>query len=123
MNTTLWIIQGLLAAAFLGAGILKATTPKPKLTEKMAWANDFTPNAIKLIGVVEILGALGLVLPGITDIAPILTPLAATGLAITMALAIAVHVRRKERAEIVPGLVLGVLAVFVAVGRFGNYPL
>lgn len=120
MNIILWVVAGLLALLFAGAGFMKATTPKEKLVENpnMGWANDFSPGLIKTIGVLELLGAVGLVLPQALDIAPMLTPLAATGLALTMVGAIVVHARRKENQAIVMNVVLLVLCVFVAAGRF-----
>lgn len=119
MNIALWIIAGLLAALFAFAGLMKATQPKAKLSEKMGWVDDYSPGAVKAIGIVEVLGAIGLILPAATGVAPILTPLAATGLAITMALAIVVHLKRKEQSLVPINLVLLALAAFVAVMRFG----
>lgn len=87
----------------------------------MAWAGNFSDGTVKTIGALEVLGALGLTLPALTGVAPVLVPIAAVGLALTMTGAVAVHVRRKE--TVVPPLVLGVLAVAVAVLRFGPYPL
>jgi len=78
---------------------------------------------VKFIGVVEFLGALGLVLPRLTGIAPGLTPLAATGLAVTMVLAAITHYRRKEPLAIAINAVLFVLTALVAWGRFGSWPL
>ena len=121
MNTALWIMQALLAAAFLMAGMMKATQPNEKLAEKMAWVDDFSANTVKLIGVAEILAAVGLILPPLLGIAPILTPLAATGLALTMVGAAVTHVRRKETQEMMINVVLGVLAAVVAWGRFGPH--
>lgn len=119
MNVILWIVAIVLAAAFAMAGLMKLSQPKEKLAEKMAWVEDFSPSTIKFIGAVEILGALGLVLPAATGIATVLTPLAATGLAIVMVLAALVHARRKEQQLIGVNVVLFVLAAFVAVMRFG----
>ena len=119
MNIVLWIIAGVLALAFAAAGFMKATAPKEKLAESMDWVEDFSPATIKLIGVVEILGAIGLVLPAALDIAPALTPLAASGLTLTMVLAALTHLRRKEHQMIVVNVVLGALALFVAIMRFG----
>ncbi|BCY13562.1 DoxX family protein [Actinoplanes sp. L3-i22] len=122
MNVVLWIIAGLLAAAFLAAGAMKALQPKTKLIESgMGWAADLSDGQVKLIGVVEVLGAIGLVLPALLDIAPVLVPIAATGLVITMIGAVVVHVRRKENQAILPSAVLLVLSAVVAWGRFGPY--
>lgn len=119
MNVLLWIIAIVLAVVFLMAGMAKVSPPKEKLAEKMGWVEDRSPNAVKLIGAVEILGAIGLVLPAATGVATVLTPLAATGLAIVMLLAAVVHARRKEQQLIGVNVVLLVLAAFVAVMRFG----
>jgi uncharacterized membrane protein YphA (DoxX/SURF4 family) len=121
MNVFLWILQVLLALAFLGAGTMKLITPKKKLRERMAYVDDFSEPTVKLIGAVEVLGALGLILPAATGIAPVLTPLAATGLAIVMILAIVVHIRRGEAKQTPVNAVLLVIAAIIAWGRFGPY--
>ncbi len=120
MNVVLWIIAGLLAAAFAGAGLMKLTQPKPKLAASgMAWTEDFSDGQAKGIGAVEVLGALGLILPAALGIAEILTPLAAAGLALTMVGAAITHLRRGEGSMVPVNVALGGLAVFVAVMRFG----
>lgn len=122
MNVVLWIVAGLLAAAFVAAGGTKLATPRKQLEPKMPWMADATDAQVKAIGAVEVLGALGLVLPAALDIAPVLTPLAAVGLALIMAGATVVHLRRGDGiAAAVPALVLGLLSLFVAWGRFGPY--
>jgi uncharacterized membrane protein YphA (DoxX/SURF4 family) len=114
MNVTLWIIEILLALVFLVSGITKAIRPSEKLR---AGLPEFRPGVIRLVAVAEILGALGLILPGVTGLAPILTPVAASGLAIIMIGAVVTHARRKEGKSVAMNLVLLVLAVVVAVGR------
>ena len=122
MNLALWVIAIVLAVAFAGSGLMKLVVPKDKLvTAGQGWAQDFSPANIRLIGLVEILGAVGLVLPAAVHIAPILVPLAAVGLALVMVCAILVHARRKEPMNIAVNVVLIALAVFVAWGRFGPY--
>jgi uncharacterized membrane protein YphA (DoxX/SURF4 family) len=122
MNVVLWIIAGLLAVAFLGAGLMKLAQPKEKLaTSGMGWTEDFSTGAIKGIGALEVLAAIGLILPAALDIVPILTPLAAAGLVIIMIGAAVVHGRRKENQMIGANLVLLVLAAVVTWGRFGPY--
>lgn len=123
MDTALWILQVLLAIAFVGAGLMKLTQPKAKVAERMAWANDFSETQLKLIGLVELLGAVGLILPAITRILPILTPLAAVGLVLTMIGAALTHIRRGEMPMVIPNLVLLTLAAIVAYGRFVAFPL
>jgi VIT1/CCC1 family predicted Fe2+/Mn2+ transporter len=99
---------------------MKLTAPREKLLENMDWVNDATDPQVKGIGALELLGAIGLILPAVLDIAPILVPIAAVGLALTMLGAIVVHVRRKDPTPaIIAPAVLGLLAVAVAVGRFG----
>jgi len=119
MNVVLWIVAGLLAAVFLAAGATKLTQPKEKLATSMQWTEDFQPGQLKAIGTVEVLGAIGLILPALVDIAPVLVPVAAVGLGLVMLGAIATHGRRKEPQAIVVNVVLLAIAVFVAWGRFG----
>jgi hypothetical protein len=117
MNIALWIVAGLLAA-----GLMKALQPKEKLAASgLAWVEDFSGGTVKLIGVAEILAAIGLILPALLDIAPVFVPLAATGLVLVMIGAIVTHVRRKEYSVLPANVVLLLLAAFVAWGRFGPY--
>ncbi len=120
MNVTLWIIAGLLAAAFAAAGLMKLTSPKEKLAASgMGWTEDYSDGQVKTIGTLEVLGAIGLILPAALGIAEILTPLAAVGLALTMVGAAVVHAKRGEGQMIPVNVVLGGLALFVAIMRFG----
>ena len=122
MNVALWIIASVLALAFLAAGLMKLSQPREKLAASgMAWAGDFPAGAVKAIGAVELLGAVGLVLPAVLGIAETLAAWAALGLALTMLGAGAVHLRRKEAKAVPVNLVLLVLATVVAWGRFGPY--
>jgi uncharacterized membrane protein YphA (DoxX/SURF4 family) len=118
VNIFLWVIQALLCAAFLAAGGNKLVSPKEKLATQMGWSQSWPPAAIKALAIAELLGALGLVLPWATGIAKVLTPLAAVGLAVTMAGAFVVHLRRREYRHTTPTIVLLILSVIVAVGRF-----
>jgi hypothetical protein len=122
VNVVLWIVAGLLAAVYLAAGGMKVATPREKLlaNPNMAWTADFSDAVVKGVGVVEILGALGLVLPWALGIAPVLTPLAATGLVSVQAGAIVVHARRKEAKVLPMNVVLLSLAAFMAIGRFAG---
>jgi uncharacterized membrane protein len=121
MHTFLWIVQSLLAAAFILAGVGKLTQSKENLEPVLPWTTDFSAGTIRLIGVAEVLGGLGVVLPAATGIVPVLTPLAATGLALIMVLAAITHARRKEPTAIAANAILFVLAALVAWGRFGPY--
>ena len=122
MNVVLWIIAVILAVAFLASGAMKLVKSKEQLVEAdQGWAGDFSPGLIKTIGALEVLAAIGLILPALLDIAPVLVPLAALGLVMVMAGAVVTHARRQETQMIVVNLVLLVLAAVVAWGRFGPY--
>jgi hypothetical protein len=101
VNALLWIVTVVLALVFLVAGTMKATKSKEVLLEnpRMGWAEDFDPRLIRTIGVLEILGACGLILPAVTGIATLLVPLVATGLALTMVGAVITQARRHETSE------------------------
>lgn len=121
MNVFLWILQGALAALFAAAGILKATQPREKLISQLPWVGDVSTPVVRLIGTAELAGAVGLILPGAFDIATLLTPLAATGLAVIMVLAMGLHARRKEPQAIAFNALLLIAAAVIMWGRFGPY--
>jgi hypothetical protein len=116
MTIALWIAQGFAALVLLFTGALKVVTPKEKLVEKMHWAASWPPDRIKLLGLAEVAGALGLVLPAALHIAPVLTPIAAVCLAVLMLGAVQTHRRLHE--SFVPALVLALICVAIAAGRF-----
>jgi hypothetical protein len=121
MNLALWIAAGVLAAVLLVAATNKLVIPQEKLATFPGggWVEDFSPGALKAISTLELLGALGLILPAVLGIAPVLVPLAATGAALLFAGAVITRLRRGEKVTIVVDLVYLALAVFVAWGRFG----
>jgi hypothetical protein len=121
MNLTLWIVAGLLAAVYLFAGAGKLIVPKEKLATApgAGWLDDFSADAVKGIGVLEVMAAIGLVLPAALDIAPVLVPLAAVGLVVLMAGAVVTRIRRHEAKPMMADLAYLALAAFVAWGRFG----
>ena len=97
MNIALWIVQGILAAMFAMAGIQKSSRSIDGLLKAgISWANRFPITTVRFIGIVEFLAALGLILPWLLNIAPILTPIAASGLALVMILAMFHHLKHKE---------------------------
>ncbi|MBB6023763.1 putative membrane protein YphA (DoxX/SURF4 family) [Paenibacillus sp. JGP012] len=116
MNIALWIIQILLGLAFLVFGSMKAFQYE-KAKASLPWVKDSSKGLVTFIGVAEILGGLGLVLPNATGMAPVLTPIAAIGLGIVMILASGLHVKRKEYQAIGMNVILLALALFVAIGR------
>jgi uncharacterized membrane protein YphA (DoxX/SURF4 family) len=122
MDTALWIVQALLAAIFLGTGIIKLTQPRLKMAAgPMRWAADVTDTQFRAIGLVEVLGAIGLIVPTAFGVASLLTPLAAVGLVLTMVGAIRTHVRYAESDRLAVPIVVLALALFVAVAGFGTY--
>ena len=115
MNVALWIVQGLLALLFLFAGVIKLITPMEELIKQMplplpAWFVWFT-------GIVEVLGALGLILPWLLRIKPGLTPLAAAGLVIVMVGATVYTAAAGDIPSALMPLAVGFLCAFVAYGR------
>jgi uncharacterized membrane protein YphA (DoxX/SURF4 family) len=119
MNVFTWVLQVALAVAFGFSGVMKVSQPRAKLATNMAWVEDFSDQNVKLIGGLEVLAALGLVLPAWTGIAPVLTPIAAAGLVLIMIGAGITHLRRGEANQLPINLVLLALAAVVAWSRFG----
>jgi len=123
MNLLLWILQATLAALFGAAGVMTSAQPKAKLEPKLPWTADFSTHTVRFIGLAELAGALGLILPASTGLVPLLTPLAATCLVLLMALAALTHLRRKEPTAIALNAVLLIAAAVIAWGRFGPHAL
>jgi uncharacterized membrane protein YphA (DoxX/SURF4 family) len=124
MNLLLWLAQLLLMVAFGMAGVMKATQPVDALVQGgIAWAGQVPLALVRFIGMAELLGAIGLVLPAATGIKPSLTPLAALGLLTIMILAMAFHVSRAEPEALPINMMLGGLAAFVAWGRTKSAPI
>lgn len=123
MNIALWIVQGLLALAFGAGGAMKGFSPMTELAANMAWVNDVPSFIPRLAGIAELLGAIGLILPSALRIRPRLTPMAAWGLVAVMVLAAIFHISRGEYDALLPNLILGGLAGFVAYGRTKLAPI
>jgi uncharacterized membrane protein len=119
MEIAVWAVSGLIALAMGAAGTVKIITPREKLVGMQPWAADFSSTQVTLIGAVEVLGAIGLILPRLLDIAPILSPIAAVGFILVHSVAIRVHGRRKE--SFVPNIVFILFAGFVATAGFLGY--
>ncbi len=115
MHVALWFAQVVAALIFLVTGTLKITMPKAKLVQRMHWAATWPSGRIKLLGLAEVAGAIGLVLPAALHIAPALVPIAAVCLALLMLGAVQTHRRLHESA--VPAFLLILVCVAIAVGR------
>jgi hypothetical protein len=119
MDTALWIGQGLLAAIFLGSGLAKSTMSKERLIDTGQTGVVFFPlPAIRVIAALELLGVLGLILPWLTGIARVLTPLAAVGFACLMVGAAVTHTKLREPRNVAINAAIFAVCVFVALGRF-----
>jgi uncharacterized membrane protein YphA (DoxX/SURF4 family) len=123
LHVGLWVAQVLIALAFAMAGTMKVTQPIATLAAKMVWPGAMPEALVRFIGLSELLGALGLVLPAATRIKPILTPAAAIGLTTIMVLAACFHLSRGEAGMVPTNLILGGLAAFVAWGRLKKAPI
>lgn len=121
MNTTLWVLQALLAAVFLGAGLSHIQYERARA--RMAWVAAVSPRLLKFVAICELLGAAGVILPAVTGVLPWLTPVAAAALAVVMLLAIGFHASRREVPNIAFNFVLFLLAAGVAYGRLALVPL
>src|SRR3954454_10801574 len=116
MTIAVWIVSGLLAAMYLFAGANKSLLGVEKLNKQFPWSEAIGTPATRAVGVAEIIGAVGLILPPLTGIVPALAAWAAAGLALVQVAAIVLHVRRGEFKMLPMNVVLLALAVFVAVG-------
>jgi len=126
MNIVLWVVQVLLALMFLfhGRTMFSPSNPMPEnMAKGMRYVVDLPPGLRRFIGICEILGGVGMILPALSGILPWLTPLAAAGLALIMLLAAGFHLPRREYPNMVFNVILLALAAFVAYGRFVITPL
>ena len=123
MNIVLWILAGLLAVVFATSGTSKLVGSRDRLIERTPYVGDLPHPTVRGIGALEVLGAIGLILPPLLGIAPILAAFAAAGLAVTMVSAAFVHLRRGDGiGAAIPAIVLGLLSVLVSWLRFGPVP-
>jgi uncharacterized membrane protein len=123
LHIALWVAQVLLAVAFGMAGVMKTFMPLEELAQKLPWVAESGAGLVRFIGISELAGALGLLLPAATRIKPILTALAGLGLLVVMVLAAGFHVMRGEVQALPVNFVLGGLAAFVAWGRWKKHPI
>jgi hypothetical protein len=121
MLIAVWIVSGLLALGYLASAAVKILRPHDKIVETMEWATGWAPWRVKALGIIEILGAVGIIVPPLVGIAPVLGPIAAVGLVLYQVAAISVHVRRHDDPKgLLPNVILLVAALFVAVVRFAG---
>ena len=123
LHITLWIAQVLLAAMFLMSGLMKVSQPIDQLSKMLPWASQVPEALVRFIGVAEVLGAVGLILPSLLRIQPKLTPIAAVGLALVMLFAVVFHISRGETPMIGMNFILIAIAAFIAWGRFKKAPI
>lgn len=123
MNLVLWTLQGLMALLFLLSGSMKALRPLEEVSKRMAWANDVPAWFVRFIGIAEILGALGLILPAFTGILPWLTVAAAVSLVIVMLSAGVLHASRREFSSLGITVLLLALVLVIVVGRLAVAPV
>ena len=121
MNLALWIITGLLALVALTGGITKVFVSKEKLAAAPggSWIKDAGVGFVKTLGVLELLAAVGLILPAVVDVAPVLVPVTAVCWVFLMVGAMVTHRRRGEASYVVLNVIYLALAAFIAWGRFG----
>ncbi len=121
MHVALWVVAGLLATVFAVGGASKLAIPKEKIATMHggAWVRDFSPGAVRALGVVDLLAAAGLVLPAALDVVPVLVPVAAVGVVLLMTGAVVVRLRHGSANAVVVDATYLALAAFVAIGRFG----
>ncbi|MFJ6167331.1 DoxX family protein [Micromonospora orduensis] len=121
MNIALWIAAGLLATVALAGGITKTFVPRKKLASHRGggWTGDASDGFVKTLGVLELLAAVGLILPAVLDIAPVLVPVTAICWVLLMVGAMITHLRYQEARFVAVNAVYLALAVFVAWGRLG----
>jgi uncharacterized membrane protein YphA (DoxX/SURF4 family) len=119
MDIVLWLVSALLAVVYSVSGSLKLMSPRARLlaVQGMGWVEDVPMSQVRLVGFLEIAGAIGVIVPWATGIAPLLTPLAALGLAAIQVGAIVTHVQRGENEHLAVNFVLLGAALLVAVGR------
>ena len=123
LNITLWVVQILLALAYISAGVQKTFMPLQEVAKTIFWVSYVPSPLVRFIGVSELLGAIGLILPAALKIKPGLTALAAAGLSVIMLSASVMHAVRGEYFALPTTLILLALASFIAYGRWRLTPI
>lgn len=123
LNISLWTAQAILAIIFLLSGVMKLTQPIEQLAGSLPWVTDVPGGVVRFIGFSELLGALGLLLPSLLRIKPVLTAWAAIGIILVMLFALIFHLTRGEVSAIASNLIFAIIAAFVAWGRLKKLPI
>jgi putative oxidoreductase len=123
IHIALWVAQIILGGLFMMAGLMKSTQPIIDLSKTVPWTANVPLELVRFIGVSELLGGIGLVLPALLRIKPILTPIAAIGIVIIMVLAMIYHISQGETNVIGINIVFGLVAAFIAWGRLQKAPI
>ena len=118
MHILLWVLQVLLSATLIWAAFAKLFQPIEQLKVMWPWTGEVSPTVVKLMGIIDLLGALGLLLPSLFRFKPVLTPVAAIGIVLLMVSASVFHISRGETSQIGFNIVFGLLAAVVVYGRF-----
>jgi putative oxidoreductase len=123
LHIALWIAQVVLGGMFIMAGIMKASQPITDLSKSVPWTADVPLAMVRFIGVCELLGGIGLILPGLLRIKALLVPIAAIGIVLIMVFAMVYHIANRESNVIPVNIVLGLVAAFIAWGRLKKVPI
>ena len=123
LHITLWIAQVVLGGMFIMAGLMKSTQPIVDLSKSVPWTANVPLGLVRIIGVSELLGGIGLILPSLLRIKPILTPIAAVGILLIMVFALVYHVVNEETNVIGINIAFGLVAAFIAWGRLKKAPI
>lgn len=123
MNSILWSAQILLATCFIWAGTFKLLYPIEKLSAMWPWTSQVSPALVFFTGIIDSLGAIGLILPSLLCIKPVLTPITAIAIIVLMTVAVIFHIVRGEAAGIGPNIAFALIATFIAWGRLSKAPL
>lgn len=122
LNIVLWIAQWLFAASFVGAALMKLAMPIAQLAQMWPWTGELAPTMVRLLGVIDLLGGMGVLLPSLTGIKPRLAVVAAVACIALQLCAIAFHALRGELAALPVNIVFIVIAAFISWGRWSRYP-
>jgi putative oxidoreductase len=123
MNVFLWIAQILISGSLLWAAYLKLIQPIKQLEMMWPWTGDIAPTFVRLTGIIDLFGALGIILPSLLCFKPKLTPIAAIGIVLLMISASIFHICRGEGSQIGFNIVFALIAAFVAYGRLKFVPI